>query len=80
MIERLKTLFKLGMFRKDFIIVTDRGMYCEGKVLTMFVHLYGMFASELGEETLTNAINNHKNEAMRKYENIRKTTDNQEKE
>lgn len=80
MIERLKVVFKLGMFRKDFIIVTDRGMFCEGKVLTMFVYLYVMFASELGEETLTNAINNRKNDVMRKYENIRKTTDNQEKE
>ena len=75
MLERLKTLFKIGLFGKNIILVSGKGMYCEGKVLTMFVHLYSMFACELGEETLQQAILNHKNEAMKRYENTRKTTD-----
>ena len=78
--ERLKMLFKMGLFNKDIIVITRKGMFAEGKVLTMFANLYGILCVEVGEDTLQKAIINHKNEVMKNYENTRKVADSKEKE
>ena len=47
--ERLKMILKIGLFDKDIIVLTKKGVFCEGNVGTLFVNLYGMLSSEIGE-------------------------------
>ena len=78
--ERLKMIMKIGLFDKDIIVLTKKGIFCEGNISTLFVNLYGMLSSEIGESKLEQLITNYKNIARKNYEDFRKTTNSQEKE
>lgn len=80
MLERLKMIMKMGLFDENIIIVTKKGVFCEGEIGMLFVKLYGMLISEIGESKLEQLIINYKNIARRKYEDFGKTTDSEEKE
>lgn len=75
MLERLKMIMKIGLFNKNIIIITKKGVFCEGEIGMLFVKLYGMLSSEIGENKLEQLITNYKNIARRKYEDFGKTTD-----
>lgn len=75
MLERLKMIMKIGLFDKNIIIITKKGVFCEGDIGMLFVKLYGMLSSDIGEDKLEQLITNYKNIARRKYEDFRKTTD-----
>lgn len=80
MIERLKMIFKMGMFDEDIIVITKKGCFCNGKTGLLFANLYGILSYELGEDKVEQMIVNYKNLATKLYENTGKTTDSQEKE
>ena len=75
MLERLKMIMKIALFDKNIIIITKKGVFCEGDIGMLFVKLYGMLSSDIGEDKLEQLITNYKNIARRKYEDFRKTTD-----
>ena len=75
MLERLKMIMKIGLFDKNIIIITKKGVFCEGDIGMLFVKLYAMLSSDIGEDKLEQLITNYKNIARRKYEDFRKTTD-----